>query len=125
MRGISRVARLMRSSVECWGSRVVGRVGDKLFGVTLGSRWWTATTRTAIAQASVIPPPHPENQLVLYLRGEQALRGMADRLTGRGHRPVAPANPYWARSGAVLFADPDGWLVVLTPRVFGEPPSAE
>ncbi|MFD4444853.1 VOC family protein [Nocardia sp. NPDC058519] len=69
----------------------------------------------------VIPPPHPENQLVLYLRGEQALRGMADRLTGRGHRPVAPANPYWARSGAVMFADPDGWLVVLTPWVFGEP----
>ncbi|MFI6571399.1 VOC family protein [Nocardia fluminea] len=73
----------------------------------------------------VIPPPHPENQLVLYLRGEQALRGMADRLTGRGHRPVAPANPYWARSGALLFADPDGWHVVLTPRVFGEPLSAE
>ncbi|MFI6219952.1 VOC family protein [Nocardia salmonicida] len=69
----------------------------------------------------LIPPPHPENQLVLYLRGEQALRGMADRLTGRGHRPVAPANPYWARSGAVLFADPDGWLVVLTPWVSSEP----
>ncbi|MGC4990514.1 VOC family protein [Nocardia salmonicida] len=68
----------------------------------------------------VIPPPHPENQLVLYLPGEQALRAVVDRLAGRGHQPVAPANPYWARGGAALFADPDGWLVVLMPQVFGK-----
>lgn len=68
----------------------------------------------------VIPAAHPENQVVLYLRGEQVLRGVVDRLTSRGHRPVEPANPYWAREGAVLFADPDGWVVVLVPWVFGE-----
>lgn len=61
---------------------------------------------------------------MLYLRGEQAQRAAVDRLTERGHRPVAPANPYWARGGAILFEDPDGWLVVLTPWVFGEQPSA-
>lgn len=54
----------------------------------------------------VVPAPHPENQLVLYLRGPEAL---------------AAANPYWNQRGAVLFEDPDGWLVVLAPWVFGEP----
>ncbi|PXX58081.1 hypothetical protein DFR70_11554 [Nocardia tenerifensis] len=72
----------------------------------------------------VIPTPHPENQLVLYLRGQQALQVVVDRLVERGLRPVAPANPYWARAGAVLFEDPDRWLVVLMPRVFGEQSAA-
>jgi hypothetical protein len=40
-----------------------------------------------------------------------------------GHHPVIAANPYWPAHGAVLFADPDGWLVVLAPWVFGEQPA--
>ncbi|MFG3280430.1 VOC family protein [Streptomyces sp. NPDC048111] len=67
-----------------------------------------------------IPEPHPENQLVLYLRGPEAVAAAARRLTAHGHSPVASANPYWPARGAVLFADPDGWLVVLAPWVFGE-----
>ncbi|MET8979702.1 VOC family protein [Streptomyces sp. NPDC004539] len=67
-----------------------------------------------------IPEPNPENQLVLYLRGPGALAAAVERLTGFGHRPVPSVNPYWEQHGAVLFEDPDGWLVVLAPWVFGE-----
>lgn len=74
-----------------------------------------------------IPEPDPENQLVLYLRGTDAVDSAVQRLARHGHHPVAAANPYWPDHGAVLFEDPDGWLVVLAPWVFGEeppPPSA-
>ncbi|MDT0264823.1 VOC family protein [Streptomyces sp. DSM 44915] len=70
----------------------------------------------------VVPPPHPENQLVLYLRGPAARDAAAARLTARGHRPVPAANPYWPERGGLLFPDPDGWLVVLAPWVFGRDP---
>ncbi|MGQ4414115.1 VOC family protein [Streptomyces sp. SAS_269] len=69
-----------------------------------------------------IPEPHPENQLVLYLRGPEAVTVAARRLAGHGHSPVPAANPYWTERGAVLFEDPDGWQVVLAPWVFGEDP---
>ncbi|GAA1518342.1 VOC family protein [Streptomyces albidochromogenes] len=69
-----------------------------------------------------IPEPHPENQLVLYVRGPQAVDAAVRRLRERGHEPVRAANPYWPDRGAVLFADPDGWLVVLAPWVFGQDP---
>lgn len=69
-----------------------------------------------------IASPHPDNQLVLYLRGPEALGAVIDRLEAHGHHPVSAANPYWPAHGAVLFMDPDGWLVVLAPWVFGELP---
>ncbi|MFJ6698895.1 hypothetical protein ACIQM4_22830 [Streptomyces sp. NPDC091272] len=59
---------------------------------------------------------------MLYLRGPAAVEAAADRLRGRGHRPVEAANAYWPDRGSLLFADPDGWLVVLAPWVFGEDP---
>lgn len=65
-----------------------------------------------------IPHPNPENQLVLYLGGAEAVEAVSSRLVGRGHRPVLAANPYWNTNHAVLFEDPDGWLVVLAPWVF-------
>ncbi|MBT0566353.1 VOC family protein [Williamsia sp. CHRR-6] len=67
-----------------------------------------------------IPDPDPENQLVLYLGSGAALEVVAARLRAHGHTPVPAANPYWNEHGAVLFADPDGWMVVLAPWVFGE-----
>ncbi|RKN41637.1 VOC family protein [Streptomyces hoynatensis] len=70
----------------------------------------------------VIPAPDPENQLVLYLRGPEALATAVRRLEERGHRRAAAQNVYWPERGAVLFPDPDGWLVVLAPWVFGEDP---
>ncbi|MEU9478008.1 VOC family protein [Streptomyces sp. NPDC048191] len=69
-----------------------------------------------------IPEPHPENQLVLYLRGPEAVAVAARRLADHGHDPVPSANPYWPEHGALAFEDPDGWLVVLAPWVFGEEP---
>jgi catechol 2,3-dioxygenase-like lactoylglutathione lyase family enzyme len=66
-----------------------------------------------------IPEPNPENQLVLYLADQAAHDRAVARLGSRGHRPVPPANPYWSEHGATLFEDPDGWLVVLVPWVFG------
>ncbi|MFI1970485.1 VOC family protein [Streptomyces cinnamoneus] len=70
-----------------------------------------------------VPAPDPENQLVLYLRGTAARDAAVRRLEERGHRPVPAANPYWTDHGAVLFEDPDGWVVVLAPWVFGEEPA--
>ncbi|MFI5804851.1 VOC family protein [Streptomyces sp. NPDC051561] len=70
----------------------------------------------------LIPQPHPENQLVLYVRGPEAVEAAVRRLRERGHQPVEAANSYWPKRGAVVFADPDGWMVVLAPWVFGEDP---
>lgn len=56
--------------------------------------------------------PHPESLLVLYLGSEDAVESISSRLDAR---PVAAANPYWARRGTTL-ADPDGFRVVLVPE---------
>lgn len=70
-----------------------------------------------------IPEAHPENQLVLYLADRAAHDTAVARLRSVGHAPVPAANPYWPRHGATLFEDPDGWLVVLAPWVFGRDPA--
>ena len=72
-----------------------------------------------------IPEPHPENQLVLYLAGPAARDEAAARLAAYGHAPVPAANPYWPAHGALAFEDPDGWLVILAPWVFGRDPVPE
>lgn len=59
--------------------------------------------------------PDPENLLVLYLGDASSVSRAAGRLAEHGHLPVDTENPYWARAGALTFADPDGWLVVLVP----------
>ena len=69
-------------------------------------------------EAPHIPERDPENQLVLYLRGPEALAAACDRFAVNGQIPVAAANPYWSERGAVMFEDPDGWHVVLAPWVF-------
>lgn len=70
-----------------------------------------------------VPEPHPENQLVLYLRGPEAVTTAVRRMAAHGHAPVPAANPYWPERGAVAFEDPDGWLLILAPWVFGEQPA--
>lgn len=72
----------------------------------------------------VVPEPHPENQLVLYMRGVEAVQAAVGRLVAHEYHPVSATNPYWPAHGAVLFSDPDGWLVVLAPWVFGETSSS-
>jgi hypothetical protein len=69
-----------------------------------------------------IPEASSENQLVLYLTGSEAVTAVITRLTARGHMPAKLDNPYWEQRGAVAFADPDGWMVVLAPWVFGVDP---
>jgi catechol 2,3-dioxygenase-like lactoylglutathione lyase family enzyme len=69
-----------------------------------------------------IPEPSTENQIVLYLKGAKAVADVVARLAQRGHQPVEVENPYWAAHGAKAFADPDGWIVVLAPWVFGTDP---
>ncbi|HTJ66268.1 MAG TPA: VOC family protein [Actinospica sp.] len=74
---------------------------------------------TQHGQPPSIPEPSAENQLVLYLTGPEAVATVVERFAERGHRPVDVENPYWARRGAISFVDPDGWIVVLAPWVFG------
>ncbi|KAB8194783.1 VOC family protein [Nonomuraea phyllanthi] len=77
---------------------------------------------TQHGEAPRIPSPSTENQLVLYLSGPDAVAGVVERLSGMGLRPADLDNAYWAARGAVAFADPDGWMVVLAPWVFGVDP---
>ena len=71
---------------------------------------------TSHADGSPGPAPTEENLLVLYFADEAGMRAMIARLGAAGHAPVELENPYWAANGAVGFADPDGWRVVLAPR---------
>jgi hypothetical protein len=49
-------------------------------------------------------------------RGSEAAASAVRRL-------VPTADPYWAERDAVLFEDPDGWVMSLAPWVFGEEPA--
>lgn len=67
---------------------------------------------TSHADGSPCPDPGPDSLVVLYFADRAAVDAVAERLTSRGHRPVASANPYWDERG-LTFEDPDGWRVVL------------
>jgi catechol 2,3-dioxygenase-like lactoylglutathione lyase family enzyme len=58
--------------------------------------------------------PTDEDLLVLYLSVEQ-LDAAAARLADAGVRTHRHENPYWARVSAVVFRDPDTYLLVLCP----------
>jgi catechol 2,3-dioxygenase-like lactoylglutathione lyase family enzyme len=60
-------------------------------------------------------PASPEDQLVFYLPGPEAVDRATSRLRAGGHLPVATENPYWNERGAVAFADPDGSIVIFAP----------
>jgi len=77
---------------------------------------------TQSGETPSIPEPSTENQIVLYLRDAEAVAGAVARLAERGHQPVEVENAYWPEHGAKSFADPDGWIVVLAPWVFGVDP---
>jgi catechol 2,3-dioxygenase-like lactoylglutathione lyase family enzyme len=59
--------------------------------------------------------PSDDNLLVLYVGDDAGRDVVAAGLRAAGHEPVAAANPYWEAAGALTFADPDGWRVVLVP----------
>ena len=71
---------------------------------------------TSHVDGSPCRAPTADNLLVLYFSGVEHMRAAAERLRAAGEQPVTMENPYWAAHGAVAFADPDGWRVVLAPE---------
>lgn len=71
---------------------------------------------TTHVDGSPCPAPTADNLLVLYLHDDARMAEAVQRLTAAGHEPVPAENPYWSKTGAVTFEDPDGWRVVLAPK---------
>jgi catechol 2,3-dioxygenase-like lactoylglutathione lyase family enzyme len=71
---------------------------------------------TSHVDGSPCPAPTLDNLLVLYFHDDAEMNVVVDRLARHGHEPVEPENPYWTRVGALTFADPDEWRVVVVPR---------
>ena len=61
------------------------------------------------------PSPTDEDQLVLYLGSAERVAQAAERFRTAGSNARQAANPYWERSGAVCFVDPDGYWLILSP----------
>jgi catechol 2,3-dioxygenase-like lactoylglutathione lyase family enzyme len=90
-------------------------------GVFLGAgdgSWHLELTRHESGQPA--PSPTEEDLLVLYLDGT-TIASLTERLTAAGHTPLRHPNPYWEGVGAVVVADPDGYLLVLCPEPAGRP----
>jgi catechol 2,3-dioxygenase-like lactoylglutathione lyase family enzyme len=87
---------------------------DGYDGVFLGLPGTTAHLEFTTGGEHPPPEPHPETLLVLYLGSEEAVAAARERTVAQ---PIEPANPYWAVNG-VTIADPDGFRVVLVPRLF-------
>jgi catechol 2,3-dioxygenase-like lactoylglutathione lyase family enzyme len=73
-----------------------------------------------VAHEGEQPAPTEEDQLVLYLGSAEELEATASRLRAAGLEPRVPANPYWERTGAVRFVDPDGFGLILSPEAWAE-----
>jgi catechol 2,3-dioxygenase-like lactoylglutathione lyase family enzyme len=65
-----------------------------------------------------LPSPTAEDQLVFFLGSLEQVKTVATRLRSAGFEPVAAPNPYWQRTGAVRFLDPDGYSLVLSPEAW-------
>jgi len=71
-----------------------------------------------VAHAEIGPSPTTEDQLVLYLGSAPEVAHLVQRIRASGLEPSFPPNPYWSRSGAVCFVDPDGYWLVLSPEAW-------
>src|SRR5215831_13604445 len=71
-----------------------------------------------VFNADTAPAPTAEDQLVLYVSSEERVVELADRIRASGLEPSVSPNPYWARTGAVCFVDPDGYWLVLSPEAW-------
>ena len=71
-----------------------------------------------VSHEDAAPTPSAEDQLVLYLGSEERVTSLADRIRASGVEPSASPNPYWAKTGAVCFVDPDGYWLVLSPEAW-------
>lgn len=65
------------------------------------------------------PTPTPEDALVLYY-DRAAAHDLVSRLRAAGTPEVGDddpgLNPFWPRTGAVTFVDPDGYRLIVTER---------
>lgn len=90
---------------------------DGFDGVILGLPDELAQFELISPPASLAPTPTVEDLLVLYLADGHDVVDLADRLVAGGHHEVLSddptLNPYWARTGARVFLDPDGYRLVL------------
>jgi catechol 2,3-dioxygenase-like lactoylglutathione lyase family enzyme len=59
--------------------------------------------------------PTQDNLLVFYIERSSDFAAVQKRIAASGTTPVDPVNPYWPGIGALTFADPDGWRVVVVP----------
>ena len=65
-----------------------------------------------------IASPSAEDQLVFYLGSSERVEEVAAQLREAGHEPQVSPNPYWERTGAVCFVDPDGYWLVISPEAW-------
>ena len=69
-----------------------------------------------VSGEGAVPAPTAEDQLVLYLRSADDVAASAARIRAAGFEPAESPNPYWGRTGAICFLDPDGYWLVLSPE---------
>ena len=62
------------------------------------------------------PSPTPEDQLVLYLGSADTVATISTHLEHQGYSKKRNPNPFWENDGAVAFADPDGYWLILSPE---------
>lgn len=60
--------------------------------------------------------PSDENLLVFYFAAADQVFDVVARLGESGHEPVELGNPWWRENGAIAFAGPDNWRIVLMPK---------
>jgi catechol 2,3-dioxygenase-like lactoylglutathione lyase family enzyme len=70
---------------------------------------------TSNADGSPGRAPSDENLLVFYFATANQMYDVVARLGESGHQPVGLDNPWWRENGAIAFADPDNWRIVLMP----------
>ena len=71
-----------------------------------------------VFREGVVPSPTAEDQLVFYLGSVERVARDAARIRAAGFEPAVSPNPFWARTGAVCFIDPDGYWIVLSPQAW-------
>ncbi len=90
---------------------------DGFDGIILGLPDERAQLELVSPREPVAPTPTVEDVLVLYLADDHDVVDLAGRLLAAGHDEVPSddptLNPYWPRNGGRVFADPDGYRLVL------------
>jgi hypothetical protein len=76
-----------------------------------------------VSHAGEAPSPTPEDQLVFYLGSASEAERLAVPLRDAGFVSSETPNPYWSRTGALCFVDPDGYSLLLSPESGSSQPS--